>query len=145
MSRRLLLIALAVVIASVSLDRLGMTWVSEARAETVVLANGSFRDADARHKGSGDATLISEGGGHVIRLTNFKVTPGPDLILVVSSHPDPRNKNQVQEGFLDLGKLQGAEGDYDYKLPAGADAGAIKSVIVYCRAFSVIFAVAPLQ
>ena len=145
MNLRPLLIALAVVIAGVSLDRLGMTWVWEARAETVILAEGQFRDADARHKGSGDATLISEGGGHVIRLSNFKTTPGPDLILVASSHPDPRNKNHVQEGFVDLGKLQGAEGNYDYPLPAGADAGAIKSVIVYCRAFSVIFAVAPLK
>ena len=144
MNLRPLLIALAVVIAGVSLDRLGMTWVSESRAETV-LVQGQFRDADARHKGSGDAKLVSEGGGHAIRLSNFKTTPGPDLILVVSSHPDPRNKNQVQEGFVDLGKLQGAEGDYDYPLPAGSEAGAIKSVIVYCRAFSVIFAVAPLQ
>ena len=114
-------------------------------AEVVILAEGSFRDADARHKGSGDAKLVSVAGGHVIRLTNFKVTPGPDLIPVTSSHPDPRNKNQVQEGFLDLGRLQGADADCDYKLPAGAEAGAIKSVIVYCRAFNVIFAVAPLQ
>ena len=64
---------------------------------------------------------------------------------MASSHSDPRTKSQVHEGFLDLGKLKGNDGDYDYPLPAGADVGAIKSVIVYCRAFNVIFAVAPLQ
>ena len=144
-------LALGVIVVLVAtlpaLDRPISGWVPVAQAaEAVILAEGRFRDADARHKGSGEARLTRlADGGHVLRLENFKGTAGPDLRLVASSHPDPRTKSQVHEGFLDLGKLKGNDGDYDYPLPAGADAGAIKSVIVYCRAFGVIFAVAPLQ
>ena len=151
MSLRTIGLALGVIVVVMAtlpaLDRPMSERVPGAQAaEAVILAEGRFRDADASHKGSGQATLIREAdGGHVLRLENFQATKGPDLRLVASSHPDPRTKSQVHEGFLDLGKLKGNDGDYDYTLPAGSEAGAIKSVIVYCRAFGVIFAVAPLQ
>ena len=56
-----------------ALDRPMSAWVPVAQAaDAVILAEGRFRDADASHKGSGEARLTRlADGGHVLRLENF--------------------------------------------------------------------------
>ena len=110
-----------------------------------LLGNGQFRDGDRIHKGSGNAAIYRlADGSNVLRFEDFESTNGPDLRVVVSSHPDPTDGTQVHEGFHDLGPLKGNVGNQNYVLPAGVDPADIGSVIIYCRAFSVIFAVASL-
>lgn len=110
-----------------------------------LLLNGSFRDGDRIHKGAGNAGVYRlADGSNVLRFEDFESTNGPDLRVVISTHPDPTNGTQVHEGFHDLGPLKGNVGNQNYTLPAGVEAADIGSVIIYCRAFSVIFAVASL-
>lgn len=116
-------------------------------AEAVALASGMFRDADSFHKGSGTATIyrLPDGSG-ALRFENLDVTNGPDLRVLLSTHPDPQNKAELNEaGYVHIEKLKGNRGNQNYELPADADLESFGSVIIYCMPFHVIFSVAPLQ
>ncbi len=111
------------------------------------VARGSFKDADAFHRGSGAATIYrTPDGAHLLRLEDLNVTNGPALHVVLSTHPDPERSEQVkQEGYLDLGDLKGNRGNQNYPIPAGVDISAHKSVVIYCYPFAVVFSVATLE
>ena len=111
------------------------------------VAMGSFKDADAFHRGSGTATIYrTPDGSEVLRLEGLNVTNGPALHVVLSTHPDPERSQQVkQEGFVDLGDLKGNRGNQNYPIPAGVDTSIHKSVVIYCYPFAVVFSVATLE
>jgi len=114
-------------------------------ATPVVRARGVFSGADSFHMGSGDALVLTAGGSTVVRLENFRVTNGPDLYVYLSSHPNPRTREQVHEGEVSLGRLKGNIGAQNYNVPPGTDLTAVRSVVIYCQRFHVLFAAAPLQ
>ena len=106
--------------------------------------SGSFRDADAFHKGSGTASIYrSPDGKSVLRLEDFRVTNGPELHVLLVPNPDPQSSDDV-EGYLGLGKLKGNMGNQNYFLPDGEDGSGYGSVVIYCRPFHVVFSVATL-
>ena len=115
------------------------------QVEAVVM--GSFKDADAFHRGSGTATIYrTPDGSEILRLENLDVTNGPALHVVLSTHPDPERSQQVkQEGYVDLGDLKGNRGNQNYPIPAGVDTSIHKSVVIYCYPFAVVFSVATLE
>ena len=115
--------------------------------EATVLASGEFRNGDSYHKGSGDVALYKlAGGDHVLRFENLDVTNGPDLRVLLSPHPDPKDKTELNDaGFEHLAKLKGNKGDQNYEIPADIDVDSVGSVIIYCWPFRVIFSVAPLE
>ena len=115
--------------------------------EVQAVAMGSFKDADAFHRGSGTATIYrTPDGSEVLRLENLDVTNGPALHVVLSTHPDPERSEQVkQEGYVDLGDLKGNRGNQNYPIPAGVDTSIHKSVVIYCYPFAVVFSVATLE
>ena len=118
-----------------------------AASEVQAVAMGSFKDADAFHRGSGTATIYrTPDGAEILRLENLDVTNGPALHVVLSTHPDPERSEQVkQEGFVDLGDLKGNRGNQNYPIPAGVDTSIHKSVVIYCYPFAVVFSVATLE
>lgn len=114
--------------------------------EPILVLAGQFKDGDSFHKGSGQAALYQLLDGlHVLRFENFAATNGPDLHVILSSHPAPTTSNEVMQGYLDLGSLKGNIGSQNYALPAGTDVSQFKSVIIYCQPFHVIFATAALS
>ena len=120
----------------------------DAAADVAVrLKTGEFRDQDALHKGSGQATIYrGPDGAHLLRLDDLDVTNGPDLFVYLSPHNDPNNPDEVKtEGYVNLGELKGNRGNQNYPIPSDVDVPSQGSVVIYCRAFSVIFSVAPLQ
>ena len=126
----------------------GMEMMTQPAADQVqAVAMGSFKDADAFHRGSGTATIYrTPDGSEVLRLEDLNVTNGPALHVVLSTHPDPERSEQVkQEGYVDLGDLKGNRGNQNYPIPAGVDTSIHKSVVVYCYPFAVVFSVATLE
>lgn len=151
MRRRLWWIAAAVVVIGAPLAWylgsplfINRTVVEEISA-VVVRSRGTFVGADSFHQGSGDALLVEAGGQAFVRLENFRVTNGPDLYVYLSSHPNPRTREQVHEGTVNLGRLKGNIGAQNYTLPAGTDLSAVHSVVIYCQRFHVLFATAALR
>ncbi|WP_114286702.1 DM13 domain-containing protein [Candidatus Halocynthiibacter alkanivorans] len=113
--------------------------------DVMIVAEGSFRDADAAHRGKGNARMVAlPGGGVEVQLSGFEVTNGPDLELWLSDHPDPASSADVTAGnWLSLGLLKGNIGDQSYSVPAGTDLSQYRSVVVWCEQFGVLFSAAP--
>ena len=124
----------------------GMMMAASPEAEVRQITSGNFKDADAFHRGSGQALIFSApGGGHLLRLENLDVTNGPALHVILSTHPDPTRGNEVKlPGYADLGPLKGNRGNQNYTIPDGVDISAIQSVVIYCKPFSVVFSIARL-
>lgn len=115
--------------------------------EPVVLASGSFRDADSFHQGEGTATVYQlPDGSHLLRLEDFEVTNGPDLRVLLAQPGDPMSRDELQSGgYTHLAKLKGNRGSQNYEIPADINLDEQNSVIIYCMPFHVIFSVAPLE
>ena len=115
---------------------------TDAKPRNVRLRSGRFESV--RHPAKGVATAIRLArGGRVLTLTGFEVDNGPDLRLYLVAGA-ARAEDEVRD-FVDLGPLKGNRGDQQYELPRGVDLGRRATVVVWCRAFSVLFARAPLR
>jgi hypothetical protein len=109
--------------------------------EASVVQMGQFSGADDFHFGRGNALIIeTEPGVYTLRFEDFSVRNGPDLYVYLST--DPRG-GSVDEA-LNLGKLKATDGAFNYEIPADVDLSTIKSAVVWCRQFSVMFAHAEL-
>jgi hypothetical protein len=103
---------------------------------------GVFKGADDFHFGRGDATIIrTEANANVVRFENFSVRNGPDLYVYLSADESGRRVDET----LNLGRLKATDGAFNYEIPAGVDLAGVKSVVVWCRQFATLFAVAPLM
>jgi len=113
-----------------------------ARPSNDLLGRGRF--TSVAHPAQGTASTIRLArGGTVLTLTGFEVDNGPDLRVYLVAGP-ARNEAEVED-FKDLGALKGSKGDQQYEIPSGVDLGRYTTVVVWCRAFSVNFARAPLS
>ena len=107
-----------------------------------LLGSGEFEPV--RHGARGTASALRlDGGRRVLTLTGFDVANGPDLRLYLVAGP-AATEGQVKD-LVDLGSLKGNVGDQQYDLPRSVDLDRHATVVVWCRAFSVLFARAPLQ
>ena len=110
-------------------------------SRNLLLGRGSFEPL--AHSAAGRATAIrTAAGARVLTLTNFEVDNGPDLRVYLVAGP-ARDESEVEE-FEDLGALKGNRGNQQYDLPRGLDLERFTTVVIWCRAFSVNFARAPL-
>lgn len=116
-------------------------------AEPRLLASGEFVDADAVHRGSGNALLYElPSGEHVVRLEDFRTTNGPALVVYLATHPNPTSASDVSDnGFVNLGKLKGNIGNQNYAVPAGTEISDYQSVVIWCELFGVLFSPAALD
>ena len=124
-----------------------MADMMETQSGPVKLRVGEFMDQDALHKGSGTATIYTTGDGSLLlRLENLDVTNGPDLRVLLATHPDPDRRNDLEErGYVHLGKLKGNKGNQNYPIEdTNVDPDAVGSVVIYCMPFHVVFSVATL-
>ena len=114
--------------------------VVQAGGANTVLASGSF-EAVAHHA-KGTATVVETAEGkRVLTLTDFDVSAGPDLRLYVVAG-NPSSEDDVKD-YEDLGALKGNKGDQQYDLE-DIDTTKYSTVVVWCRAFTVLFSKAPL-
>lgn len=106
---------------------------SDVRPQNVALARGTFTSGE--HETRGKATVIRlTKGGTVLTLTEFATSPGPDLrVYLVTGGADDLGD------VVDLGGLKGNEGSQQYDLPGSVDLKRHRTVVVWCRAFSVAF------
>jgi len=106
---------------------------------TATLASGSF-EAIA-HPTSGTASIVETAQGRELRLQDFRTDNGPDLVVWLSE-AEPGGDHAG--GFIDLGVLQGNIGNQVYSIPDDLDLSRYRSVVVWCRRFTVGFGVAGL-
>jgi Electron transfer DM13 len=115
---------------------------SDSAFEAQVVQAGELMGSDDFHFGHGDAQLIETAPGvFTLRFENFSVRNGPDLYVYLSQDP---SGEKVEEA-LNLGSLKATDGAFNYEVPARIDVSAVKSAVVWCKQFSVLFAHAELQ
>jgi len=120
----------------------GTTGGSAASFDARVVQTGEFVDADSFHTGSGDALIIETAPGvYTLRVENFSVRNGPDLFVYLSTDPT----GESVEEALNLGELKATDGAFNYEIPAEIDVSTVKSAVVWCRQFGVLFTHAQLQ
>lgn len=102
---------------------------------------GEFHGTDEFHFGRGTATLIETAPGTwIVRFEDFSVRNGPDLYVYLSPDPEGYTKDAIE-----LGTLKATDGNFNYDVPAGTDLAKVRSVLIWCKQFSHLFAVAPLS
>lgn len=109
------------------------------------LARGTFHGADSFHRGEGTATVYRVNEGLLLRLDPFNVINGPDLHVILTKHQAPRSRADVDEGYVEVGKLKGNMGSQNYVLPQGVRLEDYRAVVIYCKPFHVVFATATLE
>jgi Electron transfer DM13 len=99
------------------------------------IISGSFVGVnDGIHNAEGVAKVIplQQDDANVLRLENLKVTNGPDLYVYLS--PD-----KSASDFVNLGKLKANNGNQNYNILPGTDLTKYDNVLIWCKAFSVLF------
>ena len=94
---------------------------------------------DGIHDAQGDAfTIPLEDNSSILRLENFKSTNGPDLYVYLST-------NDNASEFINLGELKANNGNQNYDIPDDADLSKYNKVLIWCKAFGVLFGSAELS
>jgi hypothetical protein len=108
--------------------------------EPISALSGQFMGAgDGIHNAEGMAREISlENGKQFIRFENFKVTNGPDLFVYLAT-------DKGASDFVDIGRLKANNGNQNYEVPEGTDLTKYDTVLIWCKAFSVLFGSADLK
>jgi hypothetical protein len=109
-----------------------------------VILKGAFYNLG--YVGAGEVAVYQlADSSRILRLQNFSVDNGPDLyVYLVPVDPVPNASGSDIPGYYSLGRLKGNVGDQNYELPADLDLSQYKSVVIWCLAFAVPFAAAPL-
>jgi len=107
-----------------------------------VLAVGQLQRVDDLHRGTGPVSLVELDGKTYLRFDNVAIQNGPDLHVYLA-----RGIGGAYDGGRDLylGALKATNGSFNYELPAGTSVADYKSVVVWCRAFTVLFTWADLR
>jgi len=103
--------------------------------------SGEFRGADDFHFGRGTAMLLETAPGEwSLRFEDFSVRNGPDLFVYLSPDSDG-----YADGALEVAVLKATDGSFNVPLPGGVDPDEFRSVLIWCKQFSTLFAVATLE
>ena len=115
--------------------------VKEEMTESIPISYlGSFVGVgDGVHDAQGNAyTIPLEDASSVLRLENFKSTNGPDLYVYLAT-----DKNASD--FVNLGELKASSGNQNYEIPDNTDLSKYNKVLIWCKAFGVLFGSAELS
>ena len=94
---------------------------------------------DGIHNAEGLAkVIVLDEGNRILRLENFRATNGPDLYVYLST-------DKSASDFVSLGRLKGNIGNQNYEIPEGTELSKYDTVLIWCRAFSVLFGSAELK
>ena len=106
-----------------------------------VVLEGEWSGADDFHFAEGRALIIETApGAYTLRVEDFSVRNGPDLFVYVS--PDPLGYSPEA---VKLGALKATDGAFNYEIPSDVPIESIRSAVVWCDAFAVLFGSAPLE
>ena len=97
--------------------------------------SGSFIGVnDGIHNAEGTAKVVplKQEDTNILRLENLKVTNGPDLYVYLST-------DKSASDIVNLGKLKANNGNQNYNIPVGTDLTKYDTVLIWCKAFSVLF------
>ncbi|TMC33239.1 MAG: DM13 domain-containing protein [Chloroflexi bacterium] len=111
-------------------------------AITTVLRRGELHYVDTLHNGKGDVLLIAVDAKQFLRFEDVAITNAPDVHVYLSK--DSGGKWSDASSTY-VGALKATNGSFNYELSSPFDLAGYSSVIVWCRAFSVLVTWADLE
>jgi len=81
---------------------------------------------------------VESGGSRHLRFQEVDIAGAPNMFVYLSDRDDGQPGR-----YTDLGPLRATSGTFNYELPADLDLSSVRSVVVWCRAFSVTVTYAP--
>ena len=111
-------------------------------AVPTTLARGELGYVDAIHNGTGTVLLVRTGDAVVVRFENVAITNAPDVHVYLARETGGK---WTEATSLYLGPLKATNGSFNYAVPAEANISLNKSVVVWCRQFSVLITWADLR
>ncbi len=104
------------------------------------IASGELVRISVADYGTGTVRIVTVGDAAVLRFDNVDIAGAPDTYVYLSDRTDG-----APGRFTDLGRLKATNGSFNYPIPAGTDLAAVRSVVVWCRQFSVTITYAALR
>jgi len=128
------------------------TAIVEPTAQPIEAAAPALSGVFDRGEVSVNGSFTLNPATNVLRLSDdFRIDPGPDLYLILSVAEDVALDFQsfsrvVTSGpILFIAPLSSPSGAQDYAIPAGTDLSQFKTVVIWCKTYSVEFAAAKLR
>ena len=84
--------------------------------------------------------MFTHNGTKYLRFENFSTTNGPDLRVYLTM-----NTTELDQEYIDLGKNKATQGNLNYELPDNISLDTYNTVLIWSRAFSVLFGFAQLS
>ena len=92
------------------------------------------------HTTTGQAIVLTDGTTRFLRLVDLATDNGPDVHVYLSAGVDARTSDgRLDDDFVSLGKLKGNIGSQNYEIPAGVDLTRYRTVVLWCKRFTVAF------
>ena len=108
----------------------------DSKSEAVAMLAGEF--VPSAHEVSGKALIIDTPEGKVLRFEDFETINGPDLRIYLAADLEA-------EDYIDLGPIRATKGNINYEIDSSIDTTKYNKLLVWCRAFSVLFSFAILD
>jgi len=108
----------------------------------VTVASGELGRVDALHNGTGTVLLVRTGDSIVVRFDDVAITNAPDVHVYLSRETGGK---WTEATSVYLGPLKATNGSFNYVVPAEANSSQSRSVVVWCRQFSVLVTWADLR
>jgi hypothetical protein len=116
---------------------------SDAKPAVRVISTRRFRSYE--HGTSGRARVLEVSGGRrYVRFDRFETSNGPDLKVYLSAASAAGPGDAFDDRYVSLGDLKGNIGEQNYAIPGDVDLDRYRSVVVWCKRFSVPFGAAAL-
>ncbi len=84
------------------------------------------------HPASGTVRVIDADSKSFVRYENFKTINGPDIYVYLAKDLDAKE-------YINLGVVKATEGNVNYEIPTDVNLQDYKYVMVWCKAFGVLF------
>ncbi len=115
------------------------------------LLTGNFNTLDPIRLAGGSASIYRLSDGRtIVRLESLNAVNGPEMRVLLSSHPRPATRadlDQVMQYEIDLGELKGNQGNQNYLITEptfNIDHYTEGSVVLYSARYELIFSFASL-
>ena len=116
---------------------------SAGRPKVRVISTGRFRSYE--HATSGRVRVLElPGSRRYVRFDRFRTSNGPALKVYLSAARASGPGDAFDDRYVSLGDLKGNIGEQNYALPPDVELSRYRSVVIWCKRFSVAFGAAAL-
>src|SRR5437667_279793 len=119
-------------VKSTLVEDLPATAASSVAPPVETVRRGELMRINAADYGSGLVRIVKIGPDRFLRFDDVDIAGAPDMYVYLSDRSDGQPGT-----FVDLGKLKATNGSFNYPVSASVDISTVRSVVVWCRQFSV--------